>query len=339
MPLFDYNPERAKKKQAETLGSMKGAWEAVKGALSSPEGLKQAALGVAKMGTFPFSALGQRDWGNQGLMDVMDNPAAGASQAVSPWMLMKREAEAFKHTRMPHDFLQKLYDWQSTGTQSARTDLGEILEHMPEEVRRAKLHKLTAKAKTRRNPETGEPEFLLYRGIGSTEKAMTERAKKTVPDYTSFTPWPHVARTFAVPAAIESWIPESRIAGVPKEFGRYFDRFDHPNTKGQGKNQYSSEYEVIVKPETKIDVVKDGGKEFLDSLKQTTDTDFWKSKGGYYKKLAEQNKYAAEIKALEEESKAAVKSLWEKAYQQAADAQNATASPELLELKKQHGLK
>lgn len=263
MPIFDYNPERAKKKQAETLGSMKGAWEAVKNAFSSPEGLKNAALGVAKMGTFPFSALGQTDWGDQGLMDVADNPA----QAVSPWMMMKRAAEEEKLAKVSgiRDLMER---WQSGGQQSAREELGRKMAELSPELKKTQLHKLMKQTDVRRNPDTKELEFYLFRGTGLDEALASAAENKTVKATTSFSPWPKVAQSFSMPGAVEGWVPESRILGVPKELGSYSGHtsMEHP---GFGKykfgkepiyvpnlaNDFKSEYEVLVAPETPMHMV------------------------------------------------------------------------------------
>lgn len=88
MPEFKGYPNYAAKRQAETMGSLKNLWAAAQAAVSSPEGAKQAALGLAKMATFPFSALGQTDWGDQGLMDVLEAGAPPIGKK-SPWAGVK----------------------------------------------------------------------------------------------------------------------------------------------------------------------------------------------------------------------------------------------------------
>lgn len=244
-----FNLELGAQRRQETIQGLKSAWQTMK-----EMSAKQLALGALQAGTFPFSALGKTDWGNEGLLEQTET---APMQAISPWMAMKKQANAAKQ-----ELLQKrpeiqdlMRSWQSGANHHARTRLGEILQQAPEELRRTKLAKLVAKTETRRNPETNTLEYLLYRGIGPEEfEKMKENGLRTNA-YASFTPDPKVAKQFASPHLVKTWVPEDHIAGIPKELGAY------SRPKGAGKNSFRDELEVITKPGLDID---NGGTLYLD---------------------------------------------------------------------------
>lgn len=120
------------------------------------------------------------------------------------------------------------------------------------------IQKLHAVAPSRRNPETGEREFLLHRGQSTQDIRNGQIGQNGL---ASFTPFPKVAANFANDALINqlelrpenhdeslskfgnvysAWIPESAIHHIPNQWGTA----DNTQIKAGG---YRSEYEVIAK--------------------------------------------------------------------------------------------
>lgn len=173
---------------------------------------------------------------------------------------MKRIAPVAIEDRKPYRLPQEV--WQSEVDSSGRNELSDL--GMDDNNRKRALHKLSGVTQTRRHPETGEREFLLHRGISPKEKnSMFDRTgKKPQSKYdapTSFTPNIAVASGFSTKYRsrgaenmISAWIPESQISNIPKQYGSYnataMQLRYGPNFKGHGKNKYSAEHEVIVKP-------------------------------------------------------------------------------------------
>lgn len=248
MPLFD--PELAKQRQAETLGNLANIWGALKNMSA-----KDWAIGLGKAATFPFSQMGQTDYGGQSSLDVL--PTGGATEAISPWGLLKKSAQAMKN-EMPEELSaalsQKMHEWQAQVDQQARRDLAELGGHLPSEIWQKKHAKLAAKSIPSRDEE-GNVVYRLFRGLGEKEARAIESGGMQTNDYASFTPSIEQALKFSSPWTMVANVPENQIALIPKELGNYsvFPKLiKEPNT-------YKHEYEVITKPGVKIEAI--GGRE------------------------------------------------------------------------------
>ena len=163
-----------------------------------------------------------------------------------------------------------LHDWQTymndpTGIHDFNTDPGVAREGLSEMHPHAKLramHRLHGMVQTRRNPGTGEREFLLHRGASKEEAGnsivgnqakYSERSSWTADPLTAqeFGAHPYWSNPDAEGEAdeplqpggvITAWIPESKVAHIPRHYG------DIRNERRLGENNYSKEHEVIVEP-------------------------------------------------------------------------------------------
>lgn len=133
--------------------------------------------------------------------------------------------------------------WANTELQSVR----DALEPMDGALRMRALHRLHARTQTRRNPHTGEREFLLHRGMSNKELRRWNNGAVAPYDKTSWTPDPDIAEGFARQYGddydedhnlVTSWVPESAIHAIPR----------HTGSGKKGPHYWESEYEVLVKP-------------------------------------------------------------------------------------------
>ncbi len=136
----------------------------------------------------------------------------------------------------------------------------EEIPYMAPEVRKRALHKLTAKTKSRKNPETGDLEFLLHRGMSGKEKKKVVFADEVShPVRSSWTSDYDLAHHFATEAygysrgPVSAWIPAKHIVSIPNQYGNTPDTHlatSHPELapKKIGKNHFNNEHEVILDP-------------------------------------------------------------------------------------------
>lgn len=149
----------------------------------------------------------------------------------------------------------RLFAWQKLAQPEQREALATSVGQLPPNTRKRALLELHAKTAVRKNPKTGEREFLLHRGIDSKERnrSVDIPSKAVFYDkHSSWTPLTHVASEFHTlrskannpnkGGVISAWIPESKIATIPKYWG------DYESDKGKGPNKWKDEHEVIIHP-------------------------------------------------------------------------------------------
>lgn len=123
---------------------------------------------------------------------------------------LKVSPETYPRTAIVENF-PNLSEWVYTGDKPLR----EYSEELPKEIKEKALHKLSGKTQVRINPETGEREFLLYRGTSykEPEERLLEKYQTS-----SFTSDPLVAKrisNYYNGEPIQAWIPESDIRNIP----------------------------------------------------------------------------------------------------------------------------
>lgn len=182
----------------------------------------------------------------------------------------------YKPSQVPDEDRADIHEWQSYGQEPAQDvdyyrDVQQVRDELPAmspNARQRGLLKLHSRTKVRKNPKTGEREFLLHRGTLSHEynDVMGENGQYSYNQRSSWTPDYGRAENFTDPAwhtqslnewnpdegpetgpgkVISSWIPESKISHVPLMYGDSSVR-----SQGKGMNPYREELEVIVEPHT-----------------------------------------------------------------------------------------
>ena len=163
---------------------------------------------------------------------------------------------------------EAVHAWQTYGQDDFTGDYNEPnpaiiregLSEMHPAAKKRALHRLHGKTPARRNPRTGEREFLLHRGVSAEEAAGSIKDNEVQHrDRSSWTIRPQIAVDFARDpyfsnsmerpeepdealnpgGIISAWIPESKIVHVPRQYG---------NVRGIGENDYALEHEIIVDP-------------------------------------------------------------------------------------------
>ena len=142
------------------------------------------------------------------------------------------------------------------------------------------LNKLSDRTLTRRHPETGKRQFLLFRGVSHGEKeAVIDGPFVQHEDHSSWSPKIDVARGFegdyreedGSPKTIAAWIDEDHIHAAPHMYGNMPDiktdmdnggAFYTPDKKITGKNQFSHEHEIVVSPHTSDRATKNDVKRY-----------------------------------------------------------------------------
>lgn len=138
-----------------------------------------------------------------------------------------------KHT--PEE-LEKWHNWAAY----KQTEEGELVTPRHETPKQKEADRLRGvlKASTRtqyrRNPDTGEMELLLHRGVGPAElnKRMVDDMFTVDESLASMTPNKDIASDFASEYAggqgsgtiVSAWVPESRVRSIPRQTG-YRSRF------------------------------------------------------------------------------------------------------------------
>ena len=175
--------------------------------------------------------------------ETTEDLGKGAMQRMAPFNPKKD---------VKHESRDSMFAWQNKEVRPARANLANKLALAGNPRTRA-LHKLHAKTVVRKNPTTGEREFLLHRAMGQQE--FRQSFKKS-PDSkqrfiehntpTSWTPTPSGLSELMnegdenYQGMASAWIPESKIKHVPKQLGNFHD--------SPMKNKYANEHEVIIAP-------------------------------------------------------------------------------------------
>jgi 8-oxo-dGTP pyrophosphatase MutT (NUDIX family) len=137
----------------------------------------------------------------------------------------------------------------------------EGLSEINQNAKMRALNKLTGIAKTKINPETKEREFLLHRGVSSSEfKDSTDGKHAYHQNKTSWMPFSDLAEKYRDShystsgridrkkskkdsgKVISAWISEKNIHHIPKMYGAIHTPTSH------GFNEYQEENEIIVNP-------------------------------------------------------------------------------------------
>lgn len=131
----------------------------------------------------------------------------------------------------------------------------ENIPYMEDNAMKRALHRLAGLTSSRKNPTTGEQEFLLHRGMSDEEYGRYVHMSHVNHDdqRSSWTPVRSVAAGFTNPSSMEeagvkqqtkgklvsAWVPQSKIVSMPKMYGRV-------GGHKPGENPYSKEHEVVV---------------------------------------------------------------------------------------------
>lgn len=144
------------------------------------------------------------------------------------------------------------YRWIEEASPSKRVTL---FEESTPEIKARSLQKLMGKTQVRRNPKSGEREFLLHRGHSIDEDRSTD--SNYYKPYAGITSWstdPAIANSFVSrgqeiferPSKMTSaWIPESKIGLYIPQLGTHYG-----NEKGPLTSIFQREQEVLVAPGT-----------------------------------------------------------------------------------------
>lgn len=168
----------------------------------------------------------------------------------------------FNPNEVDEEERENIADWTLDVDGSAKTQIPKLEGN----ARKRALLKLAANTKTRRNPETGEPEYFLHRGI--TADDLLDGMGN------SFTPHYDVAESFAAETdeemegfdtgIVSGWFPESAIHHVPKIIGRAREPqkgslesdegFRERTSWAPRSSEHRSEFEVIIDPNFRPDL-------------------------------------------------------------------------------------
>lgn len=112
---------------------------------------------------------------------------------------------------------QTISDWQNYADTKSRN----AIPRLTGAGRERALHKLHGKTEARRNPTTGEREFLLHRGVGNTDKLQIDNGVVSHKGMGSWTFDPEIAQSFGKrrKGTVSAWIPESAIHHVLDQVG------------------------------------------------------------------------------------------------------------------------
>ncbi len=112
---------------------------------------------------------------------------------------------------------QTISDWQNYADTKSRN----AIPRLTGAGRERALHKLHGKTEARRNPTTGEREFLLHRGVGNADKLQIENGVVSHKGVGSWTFDPETAQSFGKrrKGTVSAWIPESAIHHVLDQVG------------------------------------------------------------------------------------------------------------------------
>lgn len=226
------------------------------------------------------------------------NEASALAKMIA-WKKMKKAEKAleemekgvaqrlfpFNPEEIPLEEKKKINEWQDYEGEFP-PDMRETLPSIPEHIKQRALLRLSGKTQVRRNPETGEREFLLHRGVLSGSRIDPSKKEYSLDSRTSWTWDPKIARKFTSTEGhsdqgqkffdekrekkghlVSAWIPESKIAHIPSMYGQvnpplleYKKRMvqaqrTSPKTAEKStfftntlENTFANEGEVIVEP-------------------------------------------------------------------------------------------
>jgi hypothetical protein len=176
--------------------------------------------------------------------------------------LRKKRKESFDPAKLPEAHREAVGKWAQAGYDDNHHDsTRQQIPEMTGPMRARGLQKLHAHTETRRNPTSGEREFLLHRGMREEEHgAHVSGSAISYPGINSWSAKHSVAENFGRESdwptkdgykpenqLVSAWIPESKIHHVPKMVGQLGGDFKR---LGRGEFQRDSEWEVLTKPGT-----------------------------------------------------------------------------------------
>lgn len=169
------------------------------------------------------------------MVAMFDKLPVAEETPVKPFKFQKSEDLVKGSLQRKHRFNPRtdqgdkdyLGQWQVYGAPNMRDEL----PTMPEQARFRGAHKLHSKTESRLNPQTGEREFLLHRGVGPEEyeQHASDGDRGLIGRKLSWTPKHAVANSFAIeyadeaenpdysPTVVSAWIPESQIVTIPNQ--------------------------------------------------------------------------------------------------------------------------
>src|SRR5690606_569039 len=123
-----------------------------------------------------------------GIQGIKVKSGANASEMSKGAM---RRLAPFQPQSPPQPVREELELWQDEQPRDARENLAE--HGMTREARMRALHRLHSSTAVRKNPITGEREFLLHRGMGADEHAQSVKDNGVI-HHSTATSWsPHYA--------------------------------------------------------------------------------------------------------------------------------------------------
>lgn len=160
--------------------------------------------------------------------EVLEDMQKGINHKVAP-----NKHPKFDDSKASPDQIRYAREWMHGDGQNIH-EKRESIRPMDPTVRFRALHSLSGKTQIRRDPKTGERQFLLYRGHAENELGTGR---------TSWTPHAAVAADFArmvpnekgIGHVTSAWIPDHKIVSIPKH--QYLD-----------DSKFHREHEVIVEP-------------------------------------------------------------------------------------------
>lgn len=180
------------------------------------------------------------------------------------------DREKIKEWQTSTGFLQEL---DSSYDEEQHRGVREELPEMGSGTKHRALNKLSSKTLTRRHPQTGERQFLLFRGIGQDENHTVYPKHIHNTESSSWTPHLHVAKGFESDRTddynegktIAAWVNEGDIHLSPTMYGNIPDlkmdmddgaKFYVPDKRKAGQNEFALEHEIVVRPHKSMRATK-----------------------------------------------------------------------------------
>lgn len=168
---------------------------------------------------------------------------------------------------------EEYYDDFSGHSEQEHQKLRSQIPKMVDNARFRAMQKLSNQTISRRHPETGERQFLMFRGVGPDEmKSSLGQHHIEHNEHSSWTPKKSIASGFKTDYSgadksekgktLAAWINESDIHSAPHMYGKLPEYgTDFTLANDHGKNDWYTEHEIIVGPHksqraTKADVKK-----------------------------------------------------------------------------------
>jgi hypothetical protein len=166
-----------------------------------------------------------------------------------------RRLASFKPQSLDMPVREEMETWQEEQPRDARDVLSEV--GMSREAKMRALHKLHRSTKVRKNPISGEREFLLHRGLRSKNQSTSEQPNSNTIKYNNTSSWtPHYAaanefKQLYNGQIASAWIPERHIRFIPKQYGTWSGDPKEKPTKNHYEDENNvdvPEHEIIVEP-------------------------------------------------------------------------------------------